>query len=973
MQSEETNTPGQRMLIEFPGQEHPPAELPRRGKLVIGSSTERVDLVLSGAGIEPVHCTIRPLKGGGWALVDMGSATGTRVNGRVAETVRLAHGDVIKLGSTLLHIVDPSAPKPVEPERLASGTAAAPKEDVTGTRISGYRIDSILGRGGMGQVYLALQERLDRKVALKVLPPDLAADSDFVHRFQAEARAAAALNHPNIVTIFDVGDEGDRHFISMEYMHAGCLETRLAREGRLPWKVVLDILHDAASGLVYAESRGIVHRDIKPSNLMQNESGTTKIADLGLAMQTEQAEAQTEGQRIYGTPHFIAPELIHGEKPDCRSDLYSLGATAYRLITGETPFEGQTPREILRNALTESPRPVASLAPDAPVDLQRTIERLLQRSPTERHPSAAILLKEIDRMRATGGVDAAASVKPAHTSGKRLLIGAGVALLIGAGAWLAAPFLTGTDSAEATGDPGSGPSTAGDPLAVEFEGVVFAEDEPDAESEASDDDMASRLLEAEAEVEYLKLGEQMLSDEARERRLMELAERYKGTNSAYRALDEVVSDRAARADAEVRSQEASVAMQAALQSMNEATKDIAPQRVRSAFEALRTIDVPGGLAQAADFNTRREALEQTLLQRAIDHARGVLVRADALAVKGDFDGVERLLTKFSSVVELPASGPDEKASPLADQFEQIAIGIYGRISKLGTAQESWLANQVGIDGSAIAAGLRGPDGLAAQLAKFDFASAVSLLDTILASVRTAESRTLLGTLRQDIQEAGAVLETLGKAWDQNGWRRRSIADPSAPRSAKRDAVGADARGVVISTGGETQHLPWGAWAGHPRELHVLFNERLARPWSEDERAGIATLFRLGAVTDAARWAATAMESAHPGEVPHKDVLTFFDQAQPWAAMAGSAEVLGNERAALELLAASLEAQEAGMPGVALARLERLLDQHGTSLFVLLLSESGPAAARASEDAPVAERGRAPLGTGRDGSQTDRER
>ena len=955
------------MLLEFPGQERAPAELPRRGKLVLGSSRERADLVLSGEDIEAVHCTIRPLKGGGWALVDMGSDIGTRVNGRVAETVRLAHGDVINLGRTRLTVVDPTAPQPIEPEAAESTpapSAAGPSDagDIAGMRISGYRIDKILGRGGMGQVYLALQERLARPVALKILSPALAADVEFVHRFEAEARAAAALNHPNIVTIFDVGDEDGRHFISMEYMHAGCLETRLAREGRLPWSVVLDVLHDAASGLVYAESRGIVHRDIKPSNLMQNEEGATKIADLGLAVQTEQEETQAEGQRVYGTPHFIAPELIHGEKPDSRSDLYSLGATAYRLITGQTPFQGQTPREILRNALNETPAPVASLAADVPTELQQTIERLLQRSPEDRHPSAAILLKEIDRIRLTGGDHGQAEVGDSSRGPGWRLIAAGI-LLLAAGAWLLPPFLAGGDeaSAEVRDVAASAPTGTG---ADDFEGVVFTEDGTDTGIEAADDDMAARLLETKAELEYLKLGELVLSDEERERRLMELAERFKGTNSAYRAIDEVVSARAARSDAEVQSQADEVAIQAALETMTDVTSGFEAYRVRSAIQALRSISAPGGPTQAAGFAKRRAAFEQTLLERAVEYAEGVLERADRLAAQGDFDGLEALLVEFSSTVELPDAPQDGQASPSALQLEQLATRAYGRISEIDLNREAWLAKQVSVDEQRIATGLRGTDGMVVRLGEFDFEGAVELLDATLADVRTAGSRAVLTDLREDLDAARSALESLGQAWEQNSWRRKSIADPSAPRSAKRDAVGADIRGVLVADDRGTRHLPWGTWAGHPRELHVLFNERLSRPWSELESLGIATLFRLGAVTEAARWATAALADPAPVELEHDLVLAFFDQAEPWADSGSSSEALRDERHAVELLIATLSAQQAGTSGIALSKLERLLTEHPTSLFVLLLSDARPWKTESDEgqQAPI-DTGQAPIDTG----------
>ena len=172
-------------------------------------------------------------------------------------------------------------------------------------QIPGYSIQKTLGRGGMGAVFLARQDRLHRNVALKILSPRLAADTEFVSRFHREAQAAAAFNHPNVVTVYDVGEAGGVHYLAMEYMDGESLEETLTREGRLPWKTVAQMLLGAARGLVYAESRGIVHRDIKPSNLMLNSDAQVKLADLGLAQRDD--DDAGDG-RVFGTPHFMPPE-----------------------------------------------------------------------------------------------------------------------------------------------------------------------------------------------------------------------------------------------------------------------------------------------------------------------------------------------------------------------------------------------------------------------------------------------------------------------------------------------------------------------------------------------------------------------------------------------------------------------------------------------------------------------------------------
>ncbi|RKY15710.1 MAG: hypothetical protein DRQ55_19210, partial [Planctomycetota bacterium] len=220
-------------IVGTDGDTLPPAELPRQGRLVIGSSAERASLVVTGQGVADVHCAIGRIKGGGWALRDLGSEFGTIVNGERVETARLAAGDEILLGSRKLRVFDPAAdadakPAPSEPAPSKSTPAKPARKEPVPARatkskngtdgqlpsISGYVADRLLGHGGMGDVFLATQESLQRRVALKILKSRLANDHTFVERFRQEARAAARLNHPNIVTVYDVGEDNGKHFLS---------------------------------------------------------------------------------------------------------------------------------------------------------------------------------------------------------------------------------------------------------------------------------------------------------------------------------------------------------------------------------------------------------------------------------------------------------------------------------------------------------------------------------------------------------------------------------------------------------------------------------------------------------------------------------------------------------------------------------------------------------------------------------------
>ena len=282
------------------------------------------------AGVQPHHAVVKALKDQGFGLKAL--AAGVRVNGAAVEATPLKDGDVIELGTT----------------RIAFGQVQ--KRGLP--QITGYRILGELGRGGMGNVYRAEQTSLHREVALKVLNRELTKDPAFVAKFVAEARAAAKLQHPNVVQVFDVDQDGETYFYAMELMHDGSLEDWLKQHGAMPVERALRVVSDAASGLAYAESLGIVHRDIKPDNLMLDQHGAVKIADLGLAGTVEDTE-----ENAIGTPHFMAPEQVLKKDIDHRTDLYALGCTFYRLVTGKTPFRGQTVKDILRAQVKDDAEP----------------------------------------------------------------------------------------------------------------------------------------------------------------------------------------------------------------------------------------------------------------------------------------------------------------------------------------------------------------------------------------------------------------------------------------------------------------------------------------------------------------------------------------------------------------------------------------------------------------------------------------
>lgn len=268
-----------------------------------------------------------------------------------------------------------------------------------------YRITGVLGEGGMGYVFDAFDTRLQRRIALKVLKPELAANLSFRERFLQEARVAASLPDDYIITIYEVGLENDVPYLAMKYLHGESLEHRLQRDGRLPTREVLRIGREAALGLSAAHDRGLIHRDIKPANLWletppPDQGGTSgprpsseylyrlKVLDFGLARPMNDARKLTATGLIVGTPSYLAPEQARGQPLDHRCDLFALGCVLYRMVTGNLPFDGpDTLAQLTALAIAEPPS-LEKLAPDVPAALRDLIHRLLARDPAQRPPTA---------------------------------------------------------------------------------------------------------------------------------------------------------------------------------------------------------------------------------------------------------------------------------------------------------------------------------------------------------------------------------------------------------------------------------------------------------------------------------------------------------------------------------------------------------------------------------------------------------
>ena len=278
-----------------------------------------------------------------------------------------------------------------------------------GTKLGRYDIRSQLGTGGMGEVYLAQDTMLDRRVALKILPPNLAEDNDRMSRFVREAKSASALNHPNIITIHEIGDIDDLHFIATEYIEGETLKTRLETES-LSLKSTLDIALQVVSALDAAHRAGIVHRDIKPDNIMVRRDGIVKVLDFGLLKLTasDRSEVDTEGETkmqvrtsagvIMGTTAYMSPEQARGQEMDARTDVWSFGCVLYEMLTSQQAFQGETMTDVLANIIYREPVSILAHRRDTPAELERIIVKTLRKNRDERYQSAKDLLNDLQQL-----------------------------------------------------------------------------------------------------------------------------------------------------------------------------------------------------------------------------------------------------------------------------------------------------------------------------------------------------------------------------------------------------------------------------------------------------------------------------------------------------------------------------------------------------------------------------------------------
>jgi serine/threonine-protein kinase len=270
-------------------------------------------------------------------------------------------------------------------------------EQKSSRQIPGYQMLSKLGAGAMATVYKAKQLSLDRTVAIKVLPQKHSNDPNFIQRFYDEGKAAAKLNHANIVGAYDVGQAGEYHYFVMEFVDGRTVYDDISSKGAYSEAEALKITTKVAEALSHAHEQGFIHRDVKPKNIMITNDGTVKLADMGLARAvTDREAAEAEAGKAYGTPYYISPEQIRGEiQIDFRADIYALGATAYHMVTGRVPFEGANPSAVMRKHLSDDLEPPDHINESLSSGFSEIIEVCMAKSAKKRYGTTEDLLHDL--------------------------------------------------------------------------------------------------------------------------------------------------------------------------------------------------------------------------------------------------------------------------------------------------------------------------------------------------------------------------------------------------------------------------------------------------------------------------------------------------------------------------------------------------------------------------------------------------
>jgi serine/threonine protein kinase len=306
--------------------------------------------------------------------------------------------------------------------RVKSSVAGAKMDPLIGQKIGQYKIESMIGKGGMASVYKAYQSSISRYVAIKVLADDFVRDENFLKRFEGEGRAVAALEHPHILPVYDFGFHNDRPYMVMRYIDSGTLAELIVENNSLSYARIVDIVGGVAAALDYAHSQGIIHRDIKPSNIMIDRHGEALLTDFGLAkaISTSEKSRLTQAGTVVGTASYMAPEQAADEHLDGRSDIYSLGVVLFELLTGIPPFDAETMVAIALKHINEPTPSLCAINPEIPEAFEAVVFKAMEKWPDDRYQSAAAFREALEQALATINTDTRLQAIDRKTAAQRL-------------------------------------------------------------------------------------------------------------------------------------------------------------------------------------------------------------------------------------------------------------------------------------------------------------------------------------------------------------------------------------------------------------------------------------------------------------------------------------------------------------------------------------------------------------------------
>ena len=531
-------------------------------------------------------------------------------------------------------------------------------------QIPGYKILDVIATGGMGTVFKAHQSSLDKTVALKLLSPKLARDESYVERFVREARSLARLNHPNVVTVIDVGNSGGHYYLVMELVEGRSLANMIDEDGALAEKEALSIIRSIACALVHAQDNNLIHRDIKPDNILISKDEICKLCDLGLARPSGASTSLTAAGVAIGTPEYIAPEQARGESElDIRTDIYSLGATLYETVTGETPFEGPTPAHIMRAHIDQPLK-----FPDTPKlsgGVRSLIEKMMSKEPAGRQQSAKELLDDIDLVLTGGMVKSAATRRSSGVySGIPEVVKKNFALLAcAAGAAVVAILLLAflvpapsqapeEDSVENTQD--AQPRQAGIRRRIIEDGPA-----PETEPEKQHRTVSLPASEAQRAFESIKEIEDAGLTEPDElvRLYREMAEKYAETVWADKALERILKiEKSASASRNIADEEYR-------KLSSEASESLEQRRYHDAILMLARFCARHPGTPAAD---KARRLADQFVASAARYFANTCRRAAGLANHGEYDKARDLLAS------LEKTGISELDDIVAEKLQQVS-------------------------------------------------------------------------------------------------------------------------------------------------------------------------------------------------------------------------------------------------------------------------------------------------------------